>query len=122
MIYLDYAATSPMSNAAIGAYSEAAKIAFGNTASLHDAGGKAALLLENARSIIASKLGVNKHGITFTGSGTEGNILAILSLARGGKGKHIITSAAEHTSIHAAMNTLEREGYKITKLPFTETE
>ncbi|SOC36523.1 cysteine desulfurase family protein [Ureibacillus acetophenoni] len=120
MIYLDYAASAPMSNAAINAYSDAAKLAFGNTSSLHDAGGKAALLLENARTIIADKLGVNKYGVIFTGSGTEGNLLAILSLARGGKGKHIITSDAEHTSVHAAMNTLEREGYEITKLPFTD--
>ena len=120
MIYLDYAATSPMTDAAVEAYSHAAKNMFGNTSSLHDAGGEAAYHLENARTIIANKLGVNRDGIVFTGSGTEGNILAILSLARAGKGKHIITSAAEHTSVHAAVNTLEREGYQITKLPFTQ--
>ncbi|RUL56387.1 cysteine desulfurase family protein [Lysinibacillus antri] len=120
MIYLDYAATTPMTDAAIDAYSSAAKELFGNTSSLHDAGGKAHLLLEHARSVIASKMGVNRDGIYFTGSGTEGNIIAILSLARAGKGKHIITSAAEHTSVHAAMNTLEREGFEITKLSFTE--
>lgn len=119
MIYLDYAATTPMSNKAIDAYSQTAKEVFGNTSSLHDAGGKAAFLLEASRDIIANKLGIHRDGIVFTGSGTEGNILAILSLAHAGKGKHIITSSAEHTSVHAAMNTLEASGYEITKLPFT---
>ncbi len=120
MIYLDYAATTPMLDEAIEAYSETAKTVFGNTSSLHDAGGIATVLLENARTIVANKLGVNRDGVIFTGSGTEGNIIAILSLARAGKGKHIITSHAEHTSVHAAMNTLEREGYEITKISFTE--
>lgn len=119
MIYLDYAATSPMTEAAIDAYSQIAKEVYGNTSSLHDAGGKAHFLLEEARAIIANKMGVNRDGIIFTGSGTEGNIIAILSLARAGKGRHVITSAAEHTSVHAAMNTLEREGFEVTKLSLT---
>lgn len=120
MIYLDYAATTPMLDEAIEAYRDAAKHVFGNTSSLHDAGGKASFILENARTLIAEKLGVNRDGIVFTGSGTESNIFAVLSLARSGNGKHIITSQAEHTSIHAAMNTLQREGYEITKIPFTK--
>lgn len=120
MIYLDYAATTPMTDEAIDAYSQVARKIYGNTSSLHDAGGEAAFILQNARQIIAKKLGVNRDGVVFTGSGTEGNIIAILSLARAGKGKHIITSQAEHTSVHAAVNTLEREGYEITKLPLTE--
>lgn len=119
MIYLDYAATTPMLDVSIDAYSKAAKEVFGNTSSLHDAGGQAAFILENARDVVAKKLGVNRDGVIFTGSGTEGNILAILSLARAGKGKHVITSSAEHTSVHAAVNTLEREGYEITKLSLT---
>lgn len=120
MIYLDYAATTPMLDVSIEAYGIAAKEVYGNTSSLHDAGGKAVFLLEKSRDAIAEKLGVNRDGVIFTGGGTEGNILAILSLARAGQGKHVITSSAEHTSVHAAMNTLEREGYEITRLPLTE--
>ncbi|MED3661980.1 IscS subfamily cysteine desulfurase [Ureibacillus sp. FSL K6-8385] len=120
MIYLDYAATTPMMDVSIEAYCAAAREAFGNTSSLHDEGGKASFLLESSRDVIAKKLGVSRDGVIFTGSGTEGNILAILSLARAGDGKHVITSSAEHTSVHAAMNTLEREGYEITKLPLSE--
>ena len=101
MIYFDYAATTPMAGAAIEAYAVAAMKACGNSSSLHDAGGVASFLLEKTRVKVASKLGVTPHGVIFTGSGTEGNILAILSLARAVKGKHIITSVAEHTSVHA---------------------
>lgn len=120
MIYMDYAATSPMTKQAIQVYSDVASSYFGNSSSLHDEGSKANYLVEEARKVIAAKMGVHTDGIIFTGSGTEGNTLAILSLARASKrGKHIITSMAEHTSVHAAMNTLEREGFEITKIPFT---
>lgn len=121
MIYMDYAATSPMTEQAIRVYSDVAQSFFGNASSLHDAGGRAHYAVEEARKVVAQKLGVHQDGIIFTGSGTEGNILAILTLARASKrGKHIVTSMAEHTSVHAAMNTLEREGFEITKLALTD--
>ena len=121
MIYLDYAATSPMSSEALQAYCEVAKRYYGNTASLHDAGGQANYFVEQARALVAKKLGVCRDGVIFTGSGTEGNLIAILSLAMASKkGKHIVTSQAEHTSVHAALNTLEKIGYEVTKLPFQE--
>jgi cysteine desulfurase len=71
---------------------------------------------EQARKIIAEKLGVHTDGIVFTGSGTEGNILAILLLARAHKGTHLIATIAEHTSVHAAMATAQNAGYSITKV------
>lgn len=121
MIYLDYAATSPMSSEAIKAYCEVAQRYYGNSASLHDAGGQANYFVEQARSLVAKKLGVSSDGVIFTGSGTEGNLLTILSVAMASnKGKHIITSQAEHTSVHAALNTLEKMGYEVTKLPLQE--
>lgn len=118
---MDYAATTPMSKQAIQVYSDVASSIYGNTSSLHDEGGRAQYVMEEARHVVANKLGVHRDGIIFTGSGTEGNILAILSLAYASeRGKHIVTSMAEHTSVHAPMNTLEREGYEITKIPFTK--
>ena len=121
MTYLDYAASSPMHDRALVAYREVASKMYGNPSSLHDAGGQAASAIAWARNVIAGRLGVNPDGVIFTGSGTEGNILAILSLARSEKrGRHIITSMAEHTSVHAAMNTLEREGFDVTRLPLTK--
>ncbi|WP_342472120.1 cysteine desulfurase family protein [Metasolibacillus sp. FSL H7-0170] len=117
MIYLDYAATAPMTEKALAVYCEVAKKYYGNSASLHDLGGQSQYFVEQARQVIAQALNCNKDGIIFTGSGTEGNIIAILSLAlASSKGKHIISSQAEHTSVHAALNTLEKMGYRVTKL------
>ncbi len=118
MIYMDYAATSPMTKEALAAYVEVAQRYYGNSASLHDLGGQAYYFVQQSREVVATALGVNSDGIIFTGSGTEGNILAILSLALASKkGKHIISSQAEHTSVHAALNTLEKMGFIVTKLP-----
>lgn len=118
MIYMDYAATSPMSTKALQAYCETAQRYYGNSASLHDMGGQANYFVEQARGIVARTLGIDKNGIIFTGSGTEGNLLSILSLALASKkGQHIISSEAEHTSVHAALNTLEKMGFSVTKLP-----
>ena len=115
---MDYAATSPMSPKALQAYCDMAKRYYGNSASLHDLGGQAHYLVEQAREIVARTIGVDKNGIIFTGSGTEGNLLSILSLALASKkGQHIISSEAEHTSVHAALNTLEKMGFSVTKLP-----
>ncbi len=116
-MYFDYAATAPMKKSAIAVYQEAANYFPGNSSSPHDEGTKASLLLEQCRAQIANVAGVAKEGIYFTGSGTEGNILSILSLARSQKKKHIITSLAEHTSVHSAMALLETEGFSVTKLP-----
>ncbi|MGX9132859.1 cysteine desulfurase family protein [Rummeliibacillus sp. JY-2-4R] len=119
MIYVDYAATAPMSEQAIATYEEIAKRFYGNPSSPHDEGTSAKQILENARGMIADCAGVPSEGIYFTGSGTEANLIAILSIshANAQQGKHIITSAAEHTSVHAAMNVLEKEGFRITRLP-----
>lgn len=120
MIYLDYAASSPMLTPAIEAYAQIARESYGNSVSLHDAGGTANYFVEQARKVIANKLGVNDDGIIFTGSGTESNILAIVMLAECAQGKHIISTMAEHTSVHAALNILEARGYHITRLPLQQ--
>jgi len=121
MKYFDFAATTPMCNQALSAYQEAAQHFFGNSSSLHDVGTSAAFILKECRRKLAAMLDVPFEGIYFTSGGTESNLLAILSLARKMKksGKHIITSLAEHTSVHAAMNVLQQEGFEITRLPFT---
>ncbi|WP_235473733.1 cysteine desulfurase family protein [Lysinibacillus macroides] len=118
MIYMDYAATSPMMKKALNVYTEVAQRYYGNSASLHDLGGQAHYFVQQSREVVAKALGVHSDGVIFTGSGTEGNLIAILSLAFAStKGKHIISSQAEHTSVHAALNTLEKMGFTVTKLP-----
>lgn len=107
-----------MMRESLEAYVEVAQRYYGNSASLHDLGGQALYFVQHSREVVAHALGVRSDGVIFTGSGTEGNLIAILSLALASKkGKHIISSQAEHTSVHMTLNTLEKKGFTVTKLP-----
>ncbi|MGV3467083.1 MAG: IscS subfamily cysteine desulfurase [Heyndrickxia sp.] len=121
MIYFDYAASTPMDTEAIEVYSEIAKNIYGNSSSLHDIGTHAETLLSQCRKELAEMLNVPTQGIYFTSGGTESNLLSIISLAKtnSDKGKHIITSLAEHASVHSAMEYLKRNGFEISYLAFT---
>lgn len=118
-IYVDHAATTKMSQAAIDAMLRAIQENYGNPSSLHQAGMEANDQLERAREQIARCLGCTPKEIFFTSGGTESDNQAILSAAalgiRNGK-KHIISTAFEH---HAVLHTLEKlksQGFEIQLL------
>ncbi|WP_301109807.1 IscS subfamily cysteine desulfurase [Sporosarcina sp.] len=121
MHYFDYAATSPLHPDAAEVYVKASQQHFGNTTSLHDAGGIAQNALRHGRHRLAELLGVHMEGVYFTSGGTESNALALISLAQSSrrKGNHLILSAAEHPSVHSAAAFLEKQGFQITLVPFT---
>ena len=100
MIYLDNAATTKPSEAAINAFLKACRD-FGNPSSLHGLGLDAEKTVTAAREKIAAKLGVNAKNIYFTSGGTESNNLAILGYCRANakRANHIITTRVEHPSI-----------------------
>lgn len=119
MIYLDYAATTPMSENAIEAFIHTSRNYFENTESLHDGGLRAKELLEHARTAFAKVSGKESKSIYFTGGGSDGNFLAITSLAFGAQqnGRHIITSNVEHPSVDYALKFLEDQGFAVTRIP-----
>ncbi|MGR9047783.1 IscS subfamily cysteine desulfurase [Halobacillus faecis] len=118
--YFDYAATCPVDEDALEAYTHATRNYFANTKSLHDSGTKAHALLEQCRTTIAGLMGVGKEGVYFTSGGTESNELAIHALLKAGSGRHIITTDAEHSSVRNVIHKYEREGYKVTRVPLNE--
>ncbi|WP_347549432.1 IscS subfamily cysteine desulfurase [Pseudalkalibacillus hwajinpoensis] len=118
MIYLDNAASTPMSDNALLAYTKAAKEYFANTQSSHDAGTRAAQLLESARTSIAQMLNGDPSGIYFTSGGTEANVLALTGLVKRYQTGHLITAQAEHSSVLHTFEKLEREGYRVTFLSY----
>lgn len=122
MIYLDYAATTPISEHALHVFMQASRDFYGNASSLHDIGSHAKDLLEVSREKLASLLHGDKHGIFFTSGGSESNILAIRSLidAHRQKGKHLITTKLEHSSILHLFEKLEEEGYEVTYIPVNQ--
>ncbi|MFD2681422.1 IscS subfamily cysteine desulfurase [Bacillus seohaeanensis] len=119
MKYFDYAATTPIEKNSLEVFNEVSKHFWGNTSSLHDIGTSATSLLEKCREELAQLLCVPSTGIYFTSGGTEGNQLALLTLAMSAKkhGNHIIIGMAEHTSIHSTADLLSQLGFTITKVP-----
>ncbi|WP_299091688.1 IscS subfamily cysteine desulfurase [uncultured Metabacillus sp.] len=118
MIYLDYAATTPMSDHSLNIYIKAAKNAFGNSSSLHDIGDIAARTLQASKKLIANMIGGNEKRLYFTGSGSEANILAIQSLLNGihPSKNHIITTQIEHSSLYTFFKRLQTEGFEVSFL------
>ena len=118
-IYMDNAATTEMSAAAINAVTEAWKV-YGNPSSLHGAGREAFFMLDKAREDVAKALGADKNEIYFTSGGSESDNWAIIGAAKAmaKKGKtEIISTAIEHHAVLHTLNVLEKEGFKIILLP-----
>ena len=122
MIYLDNSATTPLCENAIGKINEAINC-FGNPSSLHSVGFEAEKLKEAARDSVYKALGVRKTSgdrIIFTSGGTEANNLAIFGCVHSkssNKGKKIITTDSEHSSVLTPFKQLEKEGYVVEYLP-----
>lgn len=121
MIYLDYAATTPLDAAvaeAMGPWLGGGL--FANPASRHAPGRQAALAVERAREQVAALLGGDPAGVVFTGSASEANNLALLGAARWrrahGRGERVVCLATDHPSVLAPCAALEREGFPVDRL------
>lgn len=100
-VYLDFAATSPLSSGAQAAMRGAEAEAFGNASSSHWAGRAADRVLEAARDAIRRRAGFGDH-VVFTSGATESNWLAILGLLGMPPRARLVTSSIEHDSVYAA--------------------
>lgn len=123
MIYMDNAATTKMSRAAIDAMLPYLDGVYGNPSSLHSEGQRAAEALFSAREKIAKCLGAAPAEITFTSGGSESDNQAIISAARLGQRrgkKHIISTAFEHHAVLHTLEKLKKEGFEITLLDVHE--
>ena len=118
-IYMDNAATTAISPAAMQAVQQAWEV-YGNPSSLHGAGREAFFLLDKARADVASALGAEKNEVFFTSGGSESDNWAIIGAAKlmQKKGKNeIISTAIEHHAVLHTLNALEKEGFKVILLP-----
>src|SRR5206468_6266877 len=119
MIYLDYNATTPLSDAARDAMLPYLERRFGNPSSVHAAGREARAAMDNAREKLAALLHAKPNEMIFTSGGTEACNLAVFGLARrrSAGGGHIISAKTEH---HAVLNTVEHleknENFQVTWL------
>ncbi|MDR0445976.1 MAG: cysteine desulfurase [Oscillospiraceae bacterium] len=118
MIYLDNAASTRVREEAADAALRAMREDFGNTSSTHLPGRRASDMLEQARASVASVVGAPTESVVFTSGGTEANNHAILqgapTLSR--RGRHIVTSLAEHDAVLRPIEHLASAGYDVTYL------
>ncbi len=124
MIYLDYNATTPLDPRVREKMLPYLDRHFGNPSSIHAAGREARAAIDDARDRLAALFRARPHEIVFTAGGTESDNLAVIGLARSlaGKGKHLITTSAEHHAVlHAFEHLQKHEGYLVTWLPVDET-
>ena len=115
MIYLDYSATTPVDKRVLESFDKASIDYFANANSLHDEGIKAKKLMEVAVNQVGSLLNVKDDEVIFTSGATESNNLAIMGVINKYKdrGKTIITTKLEHSSINETLSYLEKNGYTI---------
>ncbi len=116
--YLDNSATTRVCRAAADKAVEIMTEIYGNPSSLHTMGFRAEQELTAAREAVGKLIGASAERLTFTSGGTEANNLAILGWADAHPhgGKHIVTTAVEHSSVAAACDALEKRGYDVTRL------
>ncbi len=113
-IYLDNAATTPLSNEVIDAMIETMKINFGNPSSTHSFGQEAKILIENVRRQVADYLHVSPAEIIFTSCGTESNNMIIKSCVEHLGVERIISSPLEHKCVsESILDMKSRKGVEV---------
>ena len=115
MIYLDYSATTPTNDSVLDTFVKCSKEFIGNPNSLHELGVKSKNMIDSATKQIANLLNVKESEIIYTSGASESNNLAIKGICEKYKnrGKHIITTPLEHSSIYGPIDYLKENGYKI---------
>ena len=115
MIYLDYSATTPVDSEVVRTFSKACEEYWANPNSLHKEGVKANSLINAATEQISSILGVKPSEIIYTSGASESNNMAIkgICLKYQNRGKHIITTDFEHSSIYGPIGYLQKLGFDV---------
>lgn len=122
MIYLDYSATTPTSKEVLESFDKASLDFFANPNSLHKLGTKANELIDASTKQIAELLKVKKEEIIYTSGASESNNLALKGIVDkfSNRGKHIITTEFEHSSIYGPLGYLQK--YNGVEVDFVETD
>ena len=118
MIYLDNAATTPVPKAVADAVYDVLLHHCGNPSSQYPAGQEMKKAVEGWRAVIAGALHCPAERLYFTSCGTESDNWAIQAALWQGRhtGKHIITTAVEHSAILEPCKLLAQQGYDVTYL------
>jgi len=115
MIYLDYSATTPVDKRVLNTFNKVCLEYPGNSNSLHKLGVEAKELEEYSTRKIEELLNLKEHEIIYTSGASESNNQVIKGICSKyqNRGKHIITTLLEHSSILSVMNYLSNQGFII---------
>ncbi|MCS7224147.1 MAG: cysteine desulfurase NifS [Armatimonadetes bacterium] len=122
LIYMDYAATTPLDPRVKEAMEPFLSDAFGNPNSIHFYGRQARKAVDESREMIAHILGCRPGEMIFTSGGTESDNLALRGVAgaRKHRGRHIVSSTIEHHAVLHTLEALREEGFEVTLVPVDE--
>jgi cysteine desulfurase len=121
-VYLDNSATTPIDREVVEEMLPFLTEKFGNASSIHFYGQEARSAVDKARHQVAEIINARPNEIVFTSGGTEANNLAIRGFVEANEkhGRHIITSAIEHSAVREVCEDLEKRGFEVTYLPVYE--
>jgi cysteine desulfurase len=115
MIYLDYAATTPVDERVLEAMNPYFCEVFANPSSKHRCGRRATRAVHQARTNVADLIGADPKEIVFTSGASEATNLALKGVAdQYDEPKHFISSSFEHKATLAALKDLENLGHEVT--------
>ncbi len=118
-IYFDHVSSTPVDSEVLKTQQELYPNHYANAEALHDAGHQIAVMVEKSRENIARLLKLKPEMITFTSGATESNnaIIKGIALANIDKGRHLITSSVEHSSVLESFKQLETSfGFEVSYL------
>jgi len=116
MIYLDYAASTPVDPRVFDRMRVVSETAYANPSSTHAAGRLTHEVIAHAADQLGGLLNVDPETLIWTSGATESDNLAIAGAARyrAHRGKHIVTMKTEHKAVTDVFETLAKEGFDIT--------
>jgi len=116
MIYLDYAASTPVDPRVFERMRDVSQTAFANPSSTHAAGRLTHEVIAAAAEQLGGLLNVDPGTLIWTSGATESDNLAIAGAARyrAHRGKHIVTMKTEHKAVTDVFETLAKEGFDVS--------
>ncbi len=122
MVYLDYAAATPVLPEVLDSYNKVTEDYFANPDSLHSFGVKSKELLDSATKQVAELLGIGEDEFIYTSGSSEANNMALIGIAKSYKryGNRICISKLEHPSMFGICKYLEKQGFIIDYINVTE--
>lgn len=123
MIYLDHAATTPVPRAVADAMYQVLTEEYGNPSAQYAMGQEMQRRMAQWRKTVADAMGCEARQLYFTSCGTEGDNWAISAALWHNRrlGRHIVTTAVEHSAVLEPCRWLEMQGYEITRIAPDET-